>query len=165
MDENNKENNLNIPGLVKKGREIIEEARQNQSSLKYPRSNTPDSLRDYWGYIPYSNFQSPTSSTTGAVVTAIPFSNSIFPTYPMIPPQRSAFEEVIDILFSTAEKEQYLIDIGYEFFVNSSNGRDEIRKGNTAWDRSLDLNMLFLKEISIKFKNLLLAKPSLKIKI
>lgn len=79
-------------------------------------------------------------------------------------PRKTAFEELIEELFSTADKEQMLMDMGYEFFVNDK-GWDEFRKGDIAWNKSLDLDKVFMKEIMIKFKNLLMTKATLKLKL
>ena len=82
--------------------------------------------------------------------------------------KKSAFEEIIDALFDTAEKEQFLMSVGYEIFQEG--GKDWIRKVDsqgyeTKGERGVSIDILFLREISIKFKNLLLAKASLKLKI
>ena len=82
-------------------------------------------------------------------------------------PQKSAFEEIIDNLFDTSEKEQFLISVGYRFdkeYIWRDNPQDqgEVQR----WDNNTgSLASLFLKEISIKFKNLLLMKATLKLKI
>lgn len=80
-------------------------------------------------------------------------------------PKRSAFEEILDVLFTTAEKEQFLIDVGYELIHNAiettvtrklSDGTVKTIKGS--------VDEVFLKEITVKFKGLLLAKGTLRIK-
>lgn len=82
--------------------------------------------------------------------------------------KKSAFEEILDMLFTTAEKEQFLIDIGY-FFENDPLNNAAIikRKLSTGEVKTVtnSLDDLFLKEITVKFKNLLLAKATLKLKL
>jgi hypothetical protein len=83
---------------------------------------------------------------------------------------KSSFEELIDGLFTTAEKEQVLIDMGYELEsdnLTSGGGLKITRRlaDGTVKTITNTLDDLFLKEITVKFKNLLLAKASLKIKI
>jgi hypothetical protein len=73
-------------------------------------------------------------------------------------PKKTDFELVIDSLFSTHEKMEYLLSIGY---VQDSVGKF-YRADSTA--SSGELNRLFLHEITIKFKNLLLTKGTIKIK-
>jgi len=83
-------------------------------------------------------------------------------------PKKSAFEEILDVLFTTAEKEQFLIDIGYMLNWNNTDGSHDItRKLASGEIKTItnSLNDLFLKEITVKFKNLLLAKATLKLKL
>ena len=84
---------------------------------------------------------------------------------------KSPFEEILDSLFDNSEKEQFLIDSGYEFYINSK-GEDMISKKVPGeenkylyWSRDKELDSLFIKEISIKFKNLLIRKEKLKLKL
>lgn len=79
---------------------------------------------------------------------------------------KSAFEELIDGLFTTAEKEQVLIDMGY-ILEQKDNKLVISRKlaDGTVKTITNSLDDLFLKEITVKFKNLLMAKASLKLKI
>ncbi len=77
-------------------------------------------------------------------------------------PAKSSFEEMIDLIFSYDEKKEYLIGIGYDY-KESLVCRGEDR--GTIDNPYLNLHVIFLKEITIKFKNLLLAKASLKIKL
>jgi hypothetical protein len=83
-------------------------------------------------------------------------------------PPRSTFEDLLDSMFSVAEKEQFLISVGYEFEHKSENESNIYRKiGDLpmqSWPYK-SLATLFLQEITIKFKNLLLTKATLKIKI
>lgn len=84
-------------------------------------------------------------------------------------PKKSAFEEVIDTLFSAEEKREFLINMGYKF-VKDSSGIPVITitdsKGyQSIGNENVSLNQFFLKEITIKFKNLLLTKQTLKLKI
>lgn len=83
--------------------------------------------------------------------------------YKHFSPKKNGFEELIDSLFDTAEKEQLLIDMGYEFYT-SDKGVDNIRKGGSVWNRKMDLDTVFMKEITIKFKNLLITKQVKKLK-
>jgi hypothetical protein len=80
--------------------------------------------------------------------------------------KKSAFEELIDQLFTTSEKEQVLIDMGYEF-AQIDNKTVITRKlaDGTIKTITNSLDDLFLKEITVKFKNLLMAKASLKLKL
>lgn len=82
--------------------------------------------------------------------------------------KKTPFEIILDTLFSPIEKVQLLTDTGYKFNLNETNEVVSIIKTSgeitQTWPYS-SLDILFLKEITIKFKNLLLAKPSLKIKI
>lgn len=77
--------------------------------------------------------------------------------------QRTALEELVDGMFDTSEKEQFLIELGYEFFVDQK-GFDSFRRGETVWNKALDLEKVFMKEIRIKFKNLIMTKQTLKFK-
>lgn len=77
--------------------------------------------------------------------------------------QKTALEELVDGMFDTSEKEQFLMDLGYEFFQDQK-GFDSFRRGETVWNKALDLEKVFMKEIKIKFKNLLLTKQTLKFK-
>jgi hypothetical protein len=79
--------------------------------------------------------------------------------------KKSAFEEIIDVLFTTTEKEQMLIDMGYE--LEHKEGLIIRRKLADGTYKTItnSLDDLFLKEVTIKFKNLLLAKASLKLRI
>lgn len=87
-------------------------------------------------------------------------------------PKKSAFEELIDQLFTTAEKEQFLIDAGYMIDVPGPDyrGTDKVIISRKLSDGTVKfittpLDELFLKEITVKFKNLLLAKATLKLKL
>ena len=83
--------------------------------------------------------------------------------------KKSAFEEILDELFNQEEKINFLMSVGYEFLdgddiVKTMSGNTKIRKGDAEFGW-LDFDKLFVKEISIKFRNLLLAKVTLKLKI
>jgi hypothetical protein len=83
-------------------------------------------------------------------------------------PQKTAFEEMIDLVFSAAEKEQFLIDIGYTLERDKQDDNPIIRRKMSDGSMKLitnTLNDLFLKEITVKFKNLLLAKATLKLRL
>jgi hypothetical protein len=89
-------------------------------------------------------------------------------------PQKSEFELLIENLFSQEEKEQLLIDMGYELENAPVDARGYVSTAPIIIKRKLadgtyktitnSLDDLFLKEITVKFKNLLLAKATLKIK-
>lgn len=85
----------------------------------------------------------------------------------MLKKQKSAFEELIDQLFTTPEKEQLLIDMGYILEQDEKGQTKIMRKLSDGTMKTItnSLDDLFLKEITVKFKNLLLAKATLKIKI
>lgn len=86
----------------------------------------------------------------------------------MIKPKTSPFEEIINAIFSQTEKEQFLIDAGYILEWDNQDGSYDIkRKLNDGSIKTITtpLNELFLKEITVKFKNLLLAKQVLKLKL
>lgn len=89
-------------------------------------------------------------------------------------PKKSSFEEILDGLFSLAEREQFLMDIGYVLETKTPDGLlykdSDIKITRKLADGTIktitnSLNDLFLKEISVKFKNLLLAKSTLKLKL
>ena len=80
-------------------------------------------------------------------------------------PKKSDFELLLNSMFDTSEKEQFLIDVGYELIHNPiettvtrklSDGTVKTIKGS--------VDEVFLKEITVKFKGLLLAKGTLRIK-
>lgn len=83
--------------------------------------------------------------------------------------KRSAFELMVEEMFTTAEKEQVLIDMGYEFTTTViSNDPPKITRrlaDGTTKVITNSLEDLFLKEIVVKFKNILLRKEVLKLKI
>lgn len=82
-------------------------------------------------------------------------------------PKKSEFEVLLDAMFDTSEKEQFLITLGFEFY--HENGEDWIKRevaGFTEKARKSDsFDKIFLREMTIKFKNLLISKNSLKLKI
>lgn len=83
-------------------------------------------------------------------------------------PKRSSFEDIIDLLFARSEKEQFLIDAGYR--VEKGETQDSYTITRQLTDGTIKkittpLDELFLKEITVKFKNLLLAKAVLKLKL
>ena len=81
------------------------------------------------------------------------------------PNKRSVIEELMDELFTTAEKEQFLIDAGYTLEHKSNLVISRKLADGTVKTITNTLEDLFLKEITIKFKNLLLAKSVLKLKL
>lgn len=78
-------------------------------------------------------------------------------------PRKSALEELMDGLFDMSEKEQFLIELGYEFYKTEA-GIDAFRRNGGSWNKNLELEKIFLQEIKIKFKNFLLQKPVKKLK-
>lgn len=84
-------------------------------------------------------------------------------------PKKSAFEELIDQLFTLPEKEQVLIDMGYRLEKADVPGVEykitRVLADGTVKTITNSIHDLFLKEITVKFKNLLMAKASLKLKI
>jgi hypothetical protein len=81
--------------------------------------------------------------------------------------KRSAFEILIDTLFSTSEKEQFIIDCGWKLEAGKDGGyviSKELANGDVSYYNG-SIHTLFLEHITVKFKNLLLAKPKLTIKI
>lgn len=72
---------------------------------------------------------------------------------------KSEFENMIDFLFSLQEKKDYLLSVGYQ---QDSSGKFWKEKSTAS---NGELNSLFLHEITIKFKNMLLAKGTIKIKL
>ncbi len=82
-------------------------------------------------------------------------------------PKKSEFETLLDAMFDTSEKEQFLITLGFEF--THENGEDWISRtvaGLLEKGKKADLfDKIFLREMTIKFKNLLISKNSLKMKL
>lgn len=85
----------------------------------------------------------------------------------MLKPKKSEFEVLLDAMFDTSEKEQFLITLGFEF--THENGEDWISRtvaGLLEKGKKADLfDEIFLREMTIKFKNLLISKNSLKMKL
>ena len=85
----------------------------------------------------------------------------------MLKPQKSEFEVLLDAMFDTAEKEQFLVTLGFEFL--HEDGEDWMKRevaGLTEKCKKSDcFDKIFLREMTIKFKNLLISKNSLKLKI
>lgn len=78
------------------------------------------------------------------------------------------FERLMDEIFTLPEKEQFLIDTGYELEWDNQDGSHNIYKTLADGTRKRitnSLNDLFMKEILIKFKITLLTKSTLKMKI
>ena len=78
-----------------------------------------------------------------------------------------SFMDLLNSIFDTSEKEQFLLNLGFEF-VNED-GKDWIQRTVLGYrekgEKNISLDIIFLREITIKFKNLLLAKATLKLKI
>ena len=85
----------------------------------------------------------------------------------MISPKVNPFQVMLDIMFDMSEKEQFLINLGFEFFTQD--GEDYMQRevaGILEKGKKLMLfDTIFLREMMIKFKNLLISKNSLKLKI
>lgn len=96
---------------------------------------------------------SPTDPLTYSPYTTIPGNTG----YQFNLPMTNSFENVIDTLFSIEEKLGFLLSIGYTKY-NDTN----VSKNDTTYD----INSVFLFEISIKFKAILLTgKPNLTFKM
>lgn len=80
--------------------------------------------------------------------------------------QRPAFEEMIDLVFDLEEKVSFLETLGYKLDPSYTikTQYTPVYHPDHSDDIKYTVTTAFLKEITIKFKNLLLAKPSLKIK-
>lgn len=80
--------------------------------------------------------------------------------------KKSSFEEIIESIFCFNEKWEFLKSLGYRPANEEINNSDVtgqtlvIRDGGHG-----TIDNTFLREISIKFKNLLLAKSTLKLKL
>lgn len=85
----------------------------------------------------------------------------------MLKPKKSEFEVLLDAMFDTSEKEQFLITLGFEF--KHENGEDWMERtvaGLLEKGKKAEIfDKVFLREMTIKFKNLLISKNSLKLKI
>lgn len=123
-----------------------------------------------WEYIPPQN---PNPGPFGGLVKSSPNRKDVYQTQDMVryleeylkKPKKSEFEVLLEAMFDTSEKEQFLIDVGYELIHNPiettvtrklSDGTVKTIKGS--------VDEVFLKEITVKFKGLLLAKGTLRIK-
>jgi hypothetical protein len=142
------------------------------NSISNPLSNFPPVIG---GLSNSNNSQVNTKGIYGqmtAVNTKSPWGYS----YPIAPDpyllNKSDFERVLDQLFTLEEKWEYLQGLGYisresgiyghmVVFKLSSESTEELQ----CIDGNESLNRVFLREISIKFKNLLLSKATLKIKL
>lgn len=82
-------------------------------------------------------------------------------------PKKSEFEVLLDAMFDTSEKEQFLITLGFEFL--HENGEDWMQRtvaGLLEKGKKAEIfDKIFLREMTIKFKNLLISKNSLKMKL
>lgn len=85
----------------------------------------------------------------------------------MLKPKKSEFEVLLDAMFDTSEKEQFLITLGFEF--THENGEDYISRTVAGLlekgKKAVLFDKIFLREMTIKFKNLLISKNSLKMKL
>lgn len=80
------------------------------------------------------------------------------------PARTNPLEEIINIMFSQEEKQQILIDAGWEFYKGNS-GADMMRSTEGEFVTGLHFGYAFLQVITNKFKNLLLLKPTIKVKL
>lgn len=82
-------------------------------------------------------------------------------------PKKSDFELLLNSMFDTSEKEQFLITLGFEF--THENGEDWISRTVAGLlekgKKAVLFDKIFLREMTIKFKNLLISKNSLKMKL
>lgn len=124
-----------------------------------------------WEYIPPQN---PNPGPFGGLVKSSPTRGDIYKTQDMadylqamLKPKKSEFEILLDAMFDTSEKEQFLITLGFEF--TQENGEDWISRtvaGLLEKGKKAEIfDKIFLREMTIKFKNLLISKNSLKMKL
>jgi hypothetical protein len=81
--------------------------------------------------------------------------------------KRTDFEKLVDGIFSNTEKEQFLLDLGYELEWDNQDGSYDIYRTLADGTRKTIANRfndLFMKEMLTKFKITLLTKPTLKMK-
>jgi hypothetical protein len=133
------------------------------TSTPYP---TPPS--DYWGIDEYLKRTSPpyynpyvTNKSLGKN-TRIPPRPPDYNSLNNYVNKKSSFEEIIDILFTVQEKKEYLESIGYT--MDSSGKFYKADSIAPAYGND-NMHQLFLYEITIKFKNVLLSKGTLKLKL
>ena len=82
--------------------------------------------------------------------------------------KKSPLEEMFEMMFSTSEKEQFLMDMGYILEFDHTDGAYDIYKKSPVGEKireSRSFNEIFMKEMGIKFKILLLSKSALKLKL
>lgn len=87
-------------------------------------------------------------------------------------PRKTALEELMEDLFDMSEKEQFLIECGYEIHDGEIDPRGYLPKvvikrklaDGTYKTITNSIDELFIIEAKIKLKNLLLAKATLKFK-
>ena len=77
----------------------------------------------------------------------------------------SYFQNFLEELFTTEEQWEYLESIGYSKVPSSSYVTKAKDKSDPTLQRTHTLGDAFLIEMKIKFKNLLLSKSTLKLKI
>lgn len=78
-------------------------------------------------------------------------------------PKQTPLEEIMGKIFNDQEKKDFLESIGYQFYMNENASKMRTKEGEEMY--AVYADSFFIKEITIKFKNLLLAKPTLKIKL
>jgi hypothetical protein len=76
-------------------------------------------------------------------------------------PPKSEFEIIIDSLFNSVEKLDFLKSIGYEHILGDNVRSSSIEEGLEVTE---SVQQAFLREMCKKFKNMLLAKGTIKIK-
>jgi len=124
-----------------------------------------------WEYIPPQN---PNPGPFGGLVKSSPNRKDVYQTQDMVrylqealAPKKSDFELLLNSMFDTSEKEQFLITLGFEF--THENGEDYISRTVAGLlekgKKAVLFDKIFLREMTIKFKNLLISKNSLKMKL
>lgn len=173
--------------IEKKKKEIEQEVRLDIEKMRIKdmmqktlaQSQKPISINSAYAQSNLNQYVPPYATTTTATVNSPTNKYGYIPYDMMSTPfdsinSKNPFEVIVDEIFDTSEKEQYLIGIGYRI--------EQVREGNPISDPlrnlfiskitsdgrvqviSSTLDSLFLKEISLKFKSILLKKEVLKLK-
>jgi hypothetical protein len=135
----------------------------------------PQDLNGYWGYDGTTASSKKFTRRPSFSVIQTPNLSSIDMEQflRLMTPQKSQFEELINALFTLEEKYDFLISMGYTCEVLEGKPvlnndlmmrvpRKDMHQEQVLYS---SLEYCFLREITIKFKNLLLAKQTLKLKI
>jgi hypothetical protein len=114
-----------------------------------------------WKYVPYDQGLKKTSDRSLQTQDMVKYLQEY------LQPKKSEFEILLDAMFDTSEKEQFLITLGFEF--KHENGEDYMERtvaGLLEKGKKAEIfDKIFLREMTIKFKNLLISKNSLKMKL